>query len=115
VHIRDYVFARGLRGSVRYPQRTRVRQVAFFLKRSGDKPESHCARMKRKIDSEAGRYAYSRRLGIVEPVFGNIRHTKRLNRFTLRGKTKVDAQWKLFCLVHNIEKLRRYGEAPRNE
>jgi transposase len=100
---------------IRYPQRTRVRQVAFFLKRTGNKPETHCARMKRKIDSEAGRYAYSRRLGIVEPVFGNIRHTKRLNRFTLRGKTKVDAQWKLFCLVHNIEKLQRYARAQRKD
>jgi hypothetical protein len=23
----------------------------------------------------------------------------------LRGRTKVDGQWKLFALVHNIEKL----------
>ena len=37
-------------------------------------------------------------------VFGNIRHNKRLNRFTLRGRHKVDGQWKLFALVHNIEK-----------
>jgi transposase len=98
---------------IRYPERTRVRQVAFLMQRSGHKPESHCARMKRRIDSELGRYAYSRRLGIVEPVFGNIRHTKKLNRFTLRGKRKVDAQWKLFCLVHNIEKIQRYGRAER--
>jgi transposase len=101
-----------LRGQcLRYPDRTAVRQVAFFTGRTPGKPERHCARMKRKIDSELGRYAYSRRLGIVEPVFGNIRHTKKLNRFTLRGKRKVDAQWKLFCLVHNIEKLQRYGRA----
>jgi hypothetical protein len=66
--------------------------------------------MKRRIDSEVGRYYYGRRLGIVEPVFGNIRHTKKLNRFTLRGKKKVDAQWKLYCLVHNIEKLQRFSE-----
>jgi hypothetical protein len=48
---------------------------------------------------------YGRRLGIVEPVFGNLRYNKRLARFTLRGRTKVDGQWKLFALVHNIEKL----------
>ena len=24
--------------------------------------------------------------------------------FTLRGRTKVDGQWKLYALVHNIEK-----------
>jgi hypothetical protein len=45
----------------------------------------------------------------VEPVFANLRHNKRLNRFTLRGRRKVDTQWKLYCLVHNIEKLMRYG------
>jgi Transposase DDE domain len=46
----------------------------------------------------------------VEPVFGNIRHNKGLNRFTLRGRAKVDTQWKLYCLVRNIEKLAHYGQ-----
>ena len=81
--------------------------------RTPGKPETHCARMKRKIDSDVGRYLYSRRLGIVEPVFGNIRHTKGLDRFTLRGREKVNAQWQLFCLIHNIEKIQRYGRIER--
>jgi hypothetical protein len=29
----------------------------------------------------------------------------------LRGQKKVDTQWKLFCLVHNIEKLAHHGYA----
>lgn len=33
-----------------------------------------------------------------------------LERFTLRGKQKVDAQWKLYCIVHNLLKMHRYGE-----
>ena len=41
--------------------------------------------------------------------FGNLRANKRLDRFTVRGRTKVDAQWKLYCLVHNIEKLAHHG------
>jgi hypothetical protein len=45
----------------------------------------------------------------VEPVFANLRHNKRLNRFTLRGQAKVSTQWQLFCLVHNIEKLAHSG------
>ncbi len=45
----------------------------------------------------------------MEPVFGNLRHNKRLNRFTLRGQRKVGTQWQLYCLVHNIEKLVRIG------
>jgi hypothetical protein len=36
---------------------------------------------------------------------------KRLDRFTLRGQKKVDGQWKLYCLVHNIEKLAHHGYA----
>jgi len=45
------------------------------------------------------------------PVFANLRHNKRLDRFTLRGRTKVNAQWQLYCLVHNIEKLAHQGYA----
>lgn len=52
---------------------------------------------------------YSQRMSVVEPVFGNIGTNKRLNRFSLRGKTKVQGQWRLYCLVHNIEKLANYG------
>ena len=28
----------------------------------------------------------------------------------LRKKKKVESQWQLYCLVHNIEKLQRYGQ-----
>lgn len=65
--------------------------------------------MKRRVDSALGKYIYSHRMSVVEPVFGNIGTNKRLNRFSLRGKDKVQGQWRLFCLVHNVEKLMRYG------
>jgi transposase len=99
---------------LRYPDRTLVRQVAFLQGRVAGKAEKYMTKMKRKIDSEVGRYQYSRRLGTVEPVFGNIRHTHRLNRFTLRGKRKVNTQWLLFCLVHNIGKVQRYATPMTN-
>ena len=62
-------------------------------------------KMRQAIDSARGRALYSRRIATVEPVFANIRHHKRMSRFTLRGKTKVGTQWQLYCLVHNIEKI----------
>jgi hypothetical protein len=65
--------------------------------------------MRRKIDSPQGRQKYSRRMGIVEPVFANITAAKRLDRFTLRGRAKVRVQWVLYALVHNIEKIAHYG------
>ena len=65
--------------------------------------------MKAKIDSEEGKRIYARRLGIVEPVFSNICVQKRMHRFTLRSKLKVDVQWRLFALVHNIGKIHTFG------
>ena len=65
--------------------------------------------MKTKIDSEEGKRIYARRLGIVEPVFANICVQMRINRFTLRSKSKVDVQWRLFALVHNIGKIHSFG------
>ena len=62
-----------------------------------------------KIDSEHGKYVYQHRIAIVEPVFGNIRTQKGLDRFTMRGKPKLNAQWNLYCIVHNIEKIMRYS------
>jgi hypothetical protein len=84
--------------------------VVFFTGRT-HRPTSHTERMKQRIDSPQGRRLYGRRIAIVEPVFANLRHNKRLDRFTLRGRHKVDTQWKLYCLVHNIEKLANNGYA----
>lgn len=67
--------------------------------------DNPCSRMRDKIDTHEARAIYSQRMGIVEPVFGNITHTKGMNRFTLRGKLKVSLQWMLYAIVHNIEKI----------
>lgn len=61
--------------------------------------------MSAKIDTPQAREIYGQRLAIVEPVFGNLRSQKRLDHFTLRGKIKVNSQWMLYCMVHNIEKI----------
>ena len=65
--------------------------------------------MIQKIDSALGRFIYSRRMGLIEPVFGHIRHALGLDRFTLKGNKKVNIQWKLYNTVHNLLKIFRYG------
>lgn len=90
---------------LRSPEKTRTRQVAFFKPKAPTAADALAAAMCQRLDSPEGRVQYGRRFATVEPVFGNLRHNKRLNRFTLRGRTKVNVQWQLFCLVHNIEKL----------
>ena len=94
---------------LRTPDKTKNRQVSFFQGRRV--PNLHVEQMKAKVDSDVGRNTITRRFATVEPVFGNLRGNKRLDRFTLRGKTKVDGQWKLYCLMHNIEKLAHHGYA----
>jgi hypothetical protein len=71
--------------------------------------ETFTERMKHKIDSTVGRALYGMRLAIGEPPFAHIRSALGLNRFTLRGKRKVNVQWNLFCIVHNMKKIQRYG------
>jgi transposase len=92
---------------LRYPDRTATRQVYFFQGRL----KSFAERMKQKIDALSGRLIYNRRLATVEPVFANICSTLGLDRFTLRGKGKVNIQWLLYCTVHNLLKAHRYGYA----
>ena len=95
---------------LRTPEQTAVRQVAFFHQNQGT-AHKHTDAMRQRIDSVEGRALYGRRIATVEPVFGNLRNNKGLDRFTLRGQRKVDTQWKLYCMVHNIEKLAHHGYA----
>lgn len=93
---------------IRKPETTVIRQVAYFSSQTGSGP-SFTDRMKRKIDSAIGRVIYGMRLAISEPPFSHITSALKLDRFTLRGKTKVNTQWNLFCIVHNLTKIHRYG------
>lgn len=85
------------------------RQVSFIVKKQ-KRPPRYTDWMKLRIDSPKGKQIYSHRMSVVEPVFGNIGTNKRLNRFSLRGKQKVQGQWRLYCMIHNIEKITNYGQ-----
>lgn len=94
---------------LRKPEVSPYRQVTFFDGSKVKDTHPNTTAMKARIDTREGRLLYSHRLGIVEPVFGHL-HAKGLRRFTLRSRRKVDTQWKLFALVHNVQKLQ--GRAP---
>ena len=107
---RDCVPCEFRRQCLRTPDKTEVRQVYLFHKGQPSR-SPYTEVMKAAIDSERGRRLYGRRMATVEPVFGNLEHNKHLNRFTLRSQAKVNTQWNLYCLVHNIEKLANHGYA----
>ena len=64
-------------------------------------------RMRRKLQTKAGKQVYAARKGIVEPVFGQIKQARGIRQFLLRGLEKVQGEWALVCLTHNILKLHR--------
>jgi transposase len=64
-------------------------------------------RMKRKLQTKAGRAVYAARKTMVEPVFGQIKQARGFRQFLLRGLVKVRGEWALVCLTHNILKLHR--------
>lgn len=93
---------------MKYALKENGRQVSFVV---NDKANvSYLDLMKQKIDSPEGRKNYARRMWTIEPVFGNITSNKGLNRLSLRSQAKVTCQWMMYCIVHNIEKLWRYGD-----
>lgn len=91
------------------PDLTEVRQFAHFTGRTETKSKTFTQKMREKIDSVAGKLIYGRRMATVEPVFADIRSSLGLDRFSLRGTQKVSIQWRLYCIVHNLLKVHRYG------
>ena len=98
-------------------EQSKLNQGRKLLIPKGKKPVEDgnlCRKMRKKMGTEEYKAKYSRRIQIIEPVFGNIGYCKGLNRFTLRGKEKVTAQWRLYCIVHNLGKcLDAYNERKK--
>jgi hypothetical protein len=85
---------------------------ALRIKNDGE--GSLCREMRKKLETVEYQDKYAERIQIVEPVFANIKNCKGLNRFTLRGKEKVNSQWQLYCMVHNLGKCLNGRNAMRN-
>jgi transposase len=61
--------------------------------------------MRRKLQTKVGAAIYSRRKTVVEPVFGQIKQARGFRQFLLRGLGKVQGEWAMICLTHNLLKL----------
>ncbi len=68
-------------------------------------------RMDRKLRSKAGQMIYAVRKTVVEPVFGQIKGARGLDRFRLRGLELVNGEWALMATTHNLLKLFRASMA----
>ena len=64
--------------------------------------------MRRKLSTADGRRIYNKRMYVIEPVFGNIKHNLKFREFLLRGLKKVKAEFMLIAIVHNIQKIAKF-------
>lgn len=71
-------------------------------------------RMREQMKDPAVAAVYRMRKAIVEPVFAYIKERRGFRRFSLRGLTKVRAEWALICLTHNLLKLHQHRISQAN-
>ena len=64
--------------------------------------------MRRVLATDHGKALYSKRHATVEPVFGQIKFNRRLDRFLRRGRAAARSEWRLFGASHNLLKLHRH-------
>lgn len=57
------------------------------------------------LTSDVGQQLRAKRSVEVETVFGHIKHNMGFRRFHLRGYEKVNTEWGLICIAHNMQKL----------
>ena len=67
-------------------------------------------RMERKLLTKRGRALYKKRGKTIEPIFGQVKDGRGIDRFLLRGVEGVDGEWMLICATHNLLKLFRSGK-----
>jgi len=84
-------------------------------KRKGSRPGwdgGAYAFMRRVLATEAGRELYRQRQAMIEPVFGQTKFNRRIDRFQRRGRAACSSEWRLITATHNLLKLHRHQIAP---
>jgi hypothetical protein len=71
-------------------------------------------RMERKLRTKRGAALYKKRAQTVEPVFGQIKDTRKLDGFCRHGLPACQSEWAVICATHNLLKLFRSGKATWN-
>jgi transposase len=68
-------------------------------------------RMREKLTSERGRCLYAQRKITVEPVYGQIKYNRHIDRFMRRGRAAAQSEWRLVTATHNLLKLHSHWTA----
>ena len=64
--------------------------------------------MRQKLLTDHGRQLYAKRKITVEPVYGQIKHNRHIDRFMRRGRAAAQSEWRLIAATHNLLKLHNH-------
>lgn len=67
--------------------------------------------MRNLLSTDLGAELYRRRQGMIEPVFGQTKHNRGMDRFRRRGRSAVRTEWRLIAATHNLVKLYKHQQA----
>jgi transposase len=80
-------------------------------KRKGTRPGWNggaYAHMRRVLQTDLGSALYRKRQAMIEPVFGQTKFNRRIDRFQRRGRAAARSEWRLVAATHNLLKLHRH-------
>ncbi len=68
--------------------------------------------MRRILGTDIGAALYAKRQELIEPVFGNTKFNRRIDRFQRRGRAACRSEWRLINATHNLLKLHKHHLVP---
>src|SRR3954469_13618343 len=63
--------------------------------------------MRRVLATDLGAGLYAKRRVMIEPVFGDVKFNRRIDRFQRRGRSACRSEWRLIAATHNLLKAPR--------
>ena len=97
--------ARGIRTLVSPDNRRRTTPGQYRQRKD------HYIQMREQLSTDEGRALYKQRKSMIEPIFGQIKHNRRIDRFARRGLAACRAEWRLVMATHNLLKLHNHQTA----
>ena len=67
--------------------------------------------MRRVLATDLGAGLYAKRRVMIEPVFGDVKFNRRIDRFQRRGRSGCRSEWRLIAATHNLLKLHAHQTA----
>jgi hypothetical protein len=69
--------------------------------------------MRNVLAGDIGAGLYRKRKAMVEPVFAQTKHNRRINQFQRRGRSAARSEWRLITATHNLMKLHKHHLAAQ--